>query len=86
MKEQIPINENMPEDLKAAINYLNDNQISLNDKFDISDDELEGVEEDIFEIPEDSFDEEIDFGDDEELEFDDEEDNEDILSDLNSIF
>lgn len=39
-KEQIPITDNMPEDLKAAINYLNKNNISLNDTFDEDEDEV----------------------------------------------
>ncbi len=48
MTEQIPINENMPEDLKIAINYLNENNISLTDKIDVSDDEVEELDDEEF--------------------------------------
>ena len=36
MKEQIPIDENMSEGLKTAINYLNERNISLDDKIEIN--------------------------------------------------
>ena len=48
MTEQIPINENMPEDLKIAINYLNENNISLTDNIDVSDDEVEELDDEEF--------------------------------------
>ena len=92
MKEQIPINDNMPDDLKAAINYLNENQISLSDKFDDEDEELDSIEDDSFEeenFEDDSFEEvddiDIDFGEADDMDDLDEED-ESVLSDLNSIF
>lgn len=36
MHEPIPIEDNMPDKLKTAINYLNENNISLEDKIDVS--------------------------------------------------
>lgn len=40
--QPIQIDESMPEDLKAAINYLNENGIGLNDKIiDVEDDSEE---------------------------------------------
>lgn len=81
MSEQIPINESMPEDLKIAINYLNENNISLTDKLDVDDDnEVEELD-----------DEEFDGNVSEEdivpiLEDDIEEDNNVDMSDLDSIF
>ena len=53
MNDQIPIDENMPEDLKAAINYLNTNNISLTDTFDDEiklKDENDVVDSDIDEV------------------------------------
>ena len=39
----IPINDNMPDDLKQALSYLNENGIGLNDKIEVmSDEELNG--------------------------------------------
>ena len=35
MSEPIPINDNMPDKLKNAINYLNENNISLTDKIEV---------------------------------------------------
>ena len=43
-KKQIPITEGMSEDLKAAINYLNEHNISLTAKFET--DEDDDIEED----------------------------------------
>ena len=41
--KEIPINDNMPEDLKQALTYLNENGIGLNDKIEVmSDEELNG--------------------------------------------
>jgi len=34
-KKPIPIDENMSDDLKFAINYLNENNISLDDKIEV---------------------------------------------------
>lgn len=48
MSEQIPIDENMPEDLKVAINYLNENNISLTDKLDVDDSEIEELDDEEF--------------------------------------
>lgn len=48
MSEQIPIDENMPEDLKIAINYLNENNISLTDKLDVDDSEIEELDDEEF--------------------------------------
>lgn len=48
MSEQIPIDENMPEDLKIAINYLNENNISLTDKLDVDDNEVEELDDEEF--------------------------------------
>ena len=41
--KEIPINDNMPEDLKQALTYLNENGIGLNDKIEVmSEEELNG--------------------------------------------
>lgn len=41
--KEIPINDNMPDDLKQALTYLNENGIGLNDKIEVmSDEELNG--------------------------------------------
>ena len=41
--KEIPINDNMPDDLKMALTYLNENGIGLNDKIEVmSDEELNG--------------------------------------------
>lgn len=80
MTEQIPINENMPEDLKVAINYLNENNISLTDKIDVSDEEIEELDDEEFNgsVSEEDL---VPILDD-----DIEEDNNVDLSDLDSIF
>lgn len=100
MKEKIEITENMPEDLKAAITYLNDNNISLSDreKFDTPDDFEESEddgeifdgdisEEDMNAIG-DSFDDndDIDFDDEDDESLDDEKADEESLKDLDSLF
>ena len=81
MNEPIPINDNMPDGLKTAINYLNENNISLTDKIEVDfgdDDEDQG----------DDFDGFISGADMNDTEF--EEDDiyeEDVdLSDLDSMF
>lgn len=84
MKEQIPVDDNMPDNLKNAINYLNENNISLTDKIDVqfddSDDEDSDEEFDGY-ISDD------DLNDSELLEDDDEIIEEDVdLSDLDGIF
>ena len=41
--KEIPINDNMPDDLKQALTYLNKNGIGLNDKIEVmSEEELNG--------------------------------------------
>lgn len=81
MSEQIPINENMPEDLKIAINYLNENNISLTDKLDVDDDN------EVEELDDEEFDGNVS---DEDivpiLDDDIEEDSNVDMSDLDSIF
>ena len=89
MDSKIPINNNMPDDLKAAINYLNTNNISLTDTFD-DDEELDNVDVNFGNV--DLSDTEIDDSDDEvsgqdadlsDISF--EEDNVDV-DDLDSMF
>ena len=88
MKDKIEINDSMPADLKAAINYLNENNISLSDRFDDSDEELDAMDDDGENIEVDDVDIDVDFGDTElldESDFDDELE-ESELSDLDSMF
>ena len=84
MNEPIPINDNMPDKLKKAINYLNENNISLTDKIDV---EANFDKEDDDEQDE-SFDGFISNDDIEDTEFEDDDIyEEDVdLSDLDSIF
>ena len=81
MNDKIPVNDNMPEDLKAAINYLNSKNISLDDKLDDEDEDIVLASEDEFSGEDDEIDEsvsdnsvggnadssDIDFGDDADL-------------------
>ena len=82
MHEPIPIQDNMPDKLKNAINYLNENNISLTDKINID----AVYEEDEGET--DTFDGYISNEDlaDTDLEDDDIYEEEVDLSDLNSMF
>ena len=58
--KEIPINDNMPEDLKMALTYLNENGIGLNDKIDVmSDEELNG-DSSLFESTDVDFEEDLD--------------------------
>lgn len=88
MKEPIPIDENMPDKLKTAINYLNENNISLTDKIDVnknfddSDDDMDDEDFDGYISEEDLEDSETIDDDDEIIEEDENVD----LSDLDSIF
>lgn len=88
MNNQIPINDNMPQDLKAAINYLNENQISLSDTFDTDDSQLDEIVDETNSMEDFSgnLNLDIDFGDD--TEFLDEDDGleEQEANDLNSMF
>lgn len=84
MSEQIPINENMSDDLKAAISYLNENNISLTDKINV-DEEIESLDDDSeFDgtISDDAFEDSDMSLDEDELDEDDDVD----MSDLDSIF
>lgn len=89
-EKKIPINDNMPEDLKTAIHYLNDRNIGLNDVIEENDEDFteeEDLAEDfsselkgeILSIDDDTLKEKIDFDDCLE------EENADI-SDLDDIF
>lgn len=84
MKEQIPVDDNMPDNLKNAINYLNENNISLTDKIDVQfDDSDDGDSDEEF----DGYISDDDLNDSELLEDDDEIIEEDVdLSDLDGIF
>ncbi len=83
MSEPIQIKDNMPEGLKTAINYLNENNISLTDKIevDFGDDEEDDDQSDSF----DGFVSDADIDDIEVGEDDISEDNVDV-SDLDSLF
>ena len=90
MDGQIPVNNNMPDDLKAAINYLNTNHISLTDTFE-DDEEIDnnvdtnfgGVDLNDTEI--DDSDEDVDVEDESLSDIKFGEDNVDV-DDLNSMF
>ena len=88
MNNQIPINDNMPQDLKAAINYLNENQISSSDTSDTDDSQLDEIVDETNSMEDFSgnLNLDIDFGDD--TEFLDEDDGleEQEANDLNSMF
>lgn len=81
MNEPIPIDDNMPDKLKNAINYLNENNISLTDKIEVDfgdDDEDQGDGFDGFVSGDDMNDTEFEEDDIYEEDVD--------LSDLDSIF
>ena len=81
MNEPILVNDNMPDKLKNAINYLNENNISLTDKIEVDfgdDDDDQGGDFDGFISDNDLNDTEFEEDDIYEEDVD--------LSDLDSIF
>ena len=85
---KIVITEDMPEDLKIAINYLNKNNIGLFDKIEDDDDvdiedALDNGSIDVDSLPDSEIDDDLDDGEDD---LDDSSDSSSDLNDLNNLF